>query len=371
MDTQTRSPAVELNPAHVEVEPGGQPAEAVVAIKNQSDIIQQYTIELTGLDIAWYTLPVTSTALFPGDRDEFRIRLHPPGQPGVGVGTRQFRVVVVARSQAGEWLTEGEARGELQVRGVASFRLVDIVPRTAVGRGRGTYHLQIENNGTAEVRLQLEGHDDEEACTFRFPDHAQPLVAANTTSRTQLVVTPKKRPWVGPQRTYNFTIYARPRDARGGAQTKSAAFTHKPRFQTLSIWPVLRLTLIALATAGVLVALFRSGIPVQFKQRLDRAVTDACGELRDTPVLGAMCPGTACEFLPNSGFEAVYNAQPDLIGSCTTDEMHDNQFGNGLQYTDNGVLYWVQGSNTVYFFTGHSLYVFQDGEPRLLDGPGQ
>jgi hypothetical protein len=369
-DTQTKPPAVDLDPALVNLEPG-QAAEILVTIHNLSDIIQQYTIDVSDLEPDWYTVPVISSRLFPQDRDQVRIRLHPPKRPGMRLGAYHFRILVAARSQTDEWLSEGISEGVLDVRGVASFRLVDILPHSRVGRREGTYRLQIENTGSADVRLHLEGHDDEEACTVRFK-HAEPLVAASTTSYQEFVVKPRNGKLVGPPQTYRFTIHAKPRDARGGTQFSSAEFIHKPLFRGLPIWPVIKFTVISLVAAAVLVALVAAGVPQQLETHWHIVVVEGCSHLSETPVLGSLCSKIGpCEFLPNSGFEAVHASDPKRIGACTTYEAHDAHFGNGIQYTDNGVLYWVQASNSVYFFTGHSVYVLQDSQLHLIEGSGE
>jgi hypothetical protein len=79
-------------------------------------------------------------------------------------------------------------------------------------------------------------------------------------------------------------------------------------------------------------------------------------------------PNAACQF--TFGFSDAAVAQPDLIGQCTTNAAYDS-FGNGLQYTEYGVLFWTKATNTVYFFRADTLYVFPPGgQPRVLDGPG-
>ena len=49
--------------------------------------------------------------------------------------------------------------------------------------------------------------------------------------------------------------------------------------------------------------------------------------------------------------------------------MYD-EFGNGLQYTKKGAMFWLKASNTVYFFTGDSVYAYVQDKPHLLDGSG-
>src|ERR1700680_1742773 len=78
---------VELNPPRVEMEPGGAPVEVVATLQNLSNVVEQYAIEVSGLEAEWYTAPVTSVSLFPQDRDQVRITLHPPRRPGLRAGS--------------------------------------------------------------------------------------------------------------------------------------------------------------------------------------------------------------------------------------------------------------------------------------------
>jgi hypothetical protein len=368
----TSAVALELNPPRVEMEPGGTPVEIVATLQNLSNVVEQYAIEVSGLEAEWYTAPVTSVSLFPQDRDQVRITLHPPRRPGLRAGAYPFRVVARARSGSGQ----GSASGVLDVRGVAIYRIVDLVPRRLTARGSGTYRVQIVNTGAADVRLGLEGSDPDGQCTFRFPKQAEPLVAAGGKGEYPMVVKPRKRPWIGPERSFEFIVSARPIDARGEPQVVSGQFTHKPLFRTLPIWPVLKWVLIALALLAVVIVLFVIGIPQEFGRRSQVATAQACGSLRTVPVIGGMCsrpsqlPPIASDCAFQFGFKDFAEAEAAMVGPCTTNVIYDD-YGNGLQYTKKGVMFWLKESNTVYFFTGDSLYVFFQDKPRLLDGSGR
>src|SRR5438105_15168218 len=110
--------SVDLTPARVEMEPGGSPVEVVVTIQNLSDVVEQYAVELGGLDADWYTAPVTSVGLFPQDSDQVRITLHPPRRPGIKAGSYKFRITVRARGGGGE-AGIAVADGLLDLRGFA------------------------------------------------------------------------------------------------------------------------------------------------------------------------------------------------------------------------------------------------------------
>jgi hypothetical protein len=364
---------VELLPARVEMEPGGAPVEVVLNLQNLSNVVEQYTIEVSGLDADWFTAPVTSVSLFPQDTDQIRISLHPPRRPGLRAGTYPIRAT--ARSRSGT--ADQTAHGVLEVRGVAIYRIVDLAPRRLTGRGQGTYKIQIANTGAADIRLGLEARDTDEQCTFSFPKHAETLVVAGSRAETPVVIKPKKRPWVGPEQSYDFTVSARPIDARGESQTVSGQFTHKPMFRALPIWPILKWLLIALVLIAVVIGLYAFGLPQEFGRRVEVAMAQSCRNLRNVPVLGGMCPTrlpqqpeptAACSF--QFGFKEFADAEPGMVGACTSNVAYDD-FGNGVQYSQKGVLFWLKESNTVYLFTGDSVYAYVQDKPRLLDGSGR
>ena len=364
--------SVDLSPARTEMEPGGSPVEIVLTLHNLSNVVEQYTIEVTGLETDWFTAPVTSLSLFPQDRDQVRISLHAPKRPGLRAGSYPFQVTARARSGT----ADQAAHGVLDVRGIAIYRIVDLAPRRLTTRGQGTFRLQVANTGAADVRLALEGRDTDDECTFGFPKQ-EALVAAGARTEFPVQVKPKKQPWIGPERSYDFTITARPTDARGDSQMASGQLTHRPMFQALPIWPILKWLLIALVLIAVVIGLYALGIPQEFGRRAEVALAQSCGNVRNVPVVGGLCPARSSQLpQPNAqctfefGFKEFADAEPAMVGACTSNVAYDD-FGNGVQYAQKGVLFWLKESNTVYLFTGDSVYAYVQGKPRLLDGSGR
>jgi hypothetical protein len=368
---------VELGPSRIEVEPGATPAEATVTLQNLGNVVEQYTAEVVGLDPEWFTAPVASVALFPQDRDQLHLTFHPPRRAGVKAGTYPFKVVVRARSGAQEESVEGI----LDVRGFAVYRL-DITPRRQTAR-TGRFRLQVANTGTADVTLAVEGRDQEEACRFKLGKDGTLRVAAAGSAELPLAIIPRSRPWVGADRTYDFTLSARPVDARGEPQATTGQFIYHPFLPSWQpvrrIGLILGLLLLLLVVFEVAVASgLAGGVSEEFPRRMDVAGAQIHGFFCRAPGIDRLCgpdaaaarptPNRNCEF--KFGFRDAALAQTDLIGPCTTDAAYDS-FGNGLQYTDYGVLFWTKATNTVYFFRADSLYVFPPGGvPHVLDGPG-
>ena len=59
----------------------GETVETTATLHNLGQTIDQLTISIEGLDTSWYTLPVSSVALFPNDQDKLKIVLCPPKTP--------------------------------------------------------------------------------------------------------------------------------------------------------------------------------------------------------------------------------------------------------------------------------------------------
>jgi hypothetical protein len=126
----------------------------------------------------------------------------------------------------------------------------------------------------------------------------------------------------------------------------------------------------------VFVLIFATGFADEFGKRTAIASSPVCGGLSRVPAIGGVCPPvnappveTAdCAF--TAGFKDFADAESRLVGACTSNVRYD-AFGNGLQYTSRGVLFWLKGSNTVYLMLDDSVYAFVGGHARLLDGSGR
>jgi hypothetical protein len=74
----------------------GNSGEAIVTLQNSGLTVDQFTVSIEGLDSRWYSLPVSSVALFPKDQDSLKIELHPP-KSGIKGGSYPFRLKVVSQ----------------------------------------------------------------------------------------------------------------------------------------------------------------------------------------------------------------------------------------------------------------------------------
>ena len=63
----------------------------------------------------------------------------------------------------------------------------------------------------------------------------------------------------------------------------------------------------------------------------------------------------SCSF--QLGFKVLHDMIPDIVGQCVTDEMHDPENGDGLQFTTNGMLVWRKADNWTAFTNGYMTWV--------------
>lgn len=129
----------------------GDTAEATATIRNLGQSVDQLTLNIEGLDPGWYTLPVSSVALFPNDQDNLKIIFHPPETKG---GSYPFRINVFSQENPDEKITVDLA---IEIQAVPEVEL-SLSPPTISGR-KGTYQIIANNPGSRETTLRLTASD--------------------------------------------------------------------------------------------------------------------------------------------------------------------------------------------------------------------
>jgi hypothetical protein len=103
---------VTLTPSQVDIAPGSPPAEMAISVRNGGPTVDQYGIEIEGLEPGWYALDVQSLSLFPGDSFDGKLTLRVPQGSKPVAGAYQFTVQVRSRSNPE---ISGAARGLARV----------------------------------------------------------------------------------------------------------------------------------------------------------------------------------------------------------------------------------------------------------------
>jgi len=222
---------VALTRNKVQIEPG-QRGELSLTIQNLSEIVDQYTLDVEGLDAAWLTLSPPRISLFPQDEGQVTIKLHPPET--ARAGTYDFSVKVASRENPIEWT---RVQGTLEVAPVFLFDVSLSPQRKTTTEREATFDLHLTNPGNVDLTLGLSATDPEAACTYRF--HPSPVtVDAGGSATVELTVTSTQPPQEQ-SRLYSFTVKVAPLDAPQRMRTVSGQLQCQARVVTLDIglWP--------------------------------------------------------------------------------------------------------------------------------------
>ncbi|MEW6231986.1 MAG: hypothetical protein AB1566_06680 [Chloroflexota bacterium] len=231
---------VSLSATTFQVAPGAS-AEFTVTVQNLSEIVDQYTIEVLGLDPHWYTLSTAALSLFPQDEGQAQVSLHPPG--GARAGDYAFTIRATSRDNPAE---QTSVLGTLKVQPVILFAL-DLSPKRRSTRGKATFQINVANPGNLELILDMKATDPEEGCRYEFRP-SKVTVAPGGRALVDLTVWPKEPPPPGEAKTYDFTVTATPTGAPACAQSVQGQLEYPAPLlrQARARWPILLALLLPL-----------------------------------------------------------------------------------------------------------------------------
>lgn len=212
---------VQLSQKELQIEPG-QKGELSLTIQNLGEIVDQYSIEIDGLNPAWYTIPVSEVSLFPQDQDTVRISLHPPAGSQSKAGNYDFNVRVTSREIPTE---RTSAQATLVILPVLTLELA-LSPKRKSTTKKGDFQVRLANPGNVDLAVDLEASDPEEGCHYHFEPQSVSLVAGQSKG-VSLVVTPKRKPLRGEAKRYDFTVKAIPTAAPAKAQVVTGSLEHR------------------------------------------------------------------------------------------------------------------------------------------------
>jgi hypothetical protein len=191
-----------LTPAAQEAMPGGS-VTYELRVRNTGTVVDELTFEALGDGAGWIRVEPAVLPLFPGVEETVRVTVAPPYAASTPVGPLVFGVRAVSREDPG-----GSAVAEATVD-VGAFRelFVELVPRTARGRRRGSTDLALDNRGNAPVDVRFRGLDADGTLDVEVEP---PAVTADpgTATFAGVVVRPRKRFARGPSKTLPFQVVA-------------------------------------------------------------------------------------------------------------------------------------------------------------------
>ncbi|MFG3122585.1 hydrolytic protein [Streptomyces sp. NPDC048201] len=184
----------------VSVTPGGL-ATTTLTVRNDSDIVEAYGLEVVGECAAWATVEPARVSLYPGTSETVTIRLEPPRSPEVRAGELPLAVRVLPTEHP-----EAVRVPESTVR-VEEFRQLraEIAPRRRRGWLRGRYRLALRNEGNSPVTLGFTPAQPGEELRFTVKPAEQKLEPGES-AEVGLRARIGKPVWFGAPVIWPFTV---------------------------------------------------------------------------------------------------------------------------------------------------------------------
>jgi len=144
------------------VDPGGS-TSFVVEVKNDSDIVEGYGVELLGPPARWSAVEPASLSLFPGTSGTFTIECAPPRDAFSTAG----QTVLAARVTAGTDAAQAQTIEIPLVIGQFFELGVSLAPQTSRGYHRGRHVLYVHNAGNGPFPVSVSAADPDQQLAFR------------------------------------------------------------------------------------------------------------------------------------------------------------------------------------------------------------
>jgi hypothetical protein len=227
----------------------GERAEVTLTVQNLGETVGRYRIAVEGVSPDWVNLSRRELSLFPSDQDQVRLTVSPSKAPSTQAGRYTLQVHVVSEEGVGERTT---VPFFLQVGSQVALEAA-LQPARLAAAEKGTFSLQVSNNGNADLTVLFEAADPAGGCFFSF-EPPQVLVPAGQAASSQLTVRPMQALSGKTPVQHTFTIEARPAESPRLARQVVGLWEEIPR--RAARWPFLVAAAVVLLAAAALFYFF-------------------------------------------------------------------------------------------------------------------
>jgi hypothetical protein len=179
----------------------GDTATTSLTVRNDSDIVEAYGLEVVGDCAAWTTVEPARVSLYPGTSETVTVRLAPPRSPEVRAGEMPLGVRVLPAEHP-----DAVRVLETTVH-VEEFRELhtELAPRRRRGWLRGRYRLAVQNRGNAPVEVGFTAGQAGEELGFTFGP-AEKKLEPGESAEIGLRVRTGTPVWFGAPVVWPFTV---------------------------------------------------------------------------------------------------------------------------------------------------------------------
>ncbi len=200
-----------------------------ITVANKQSHDDHLFLEIEGLDVEWYALPVPALNVPSGDTQSTKVLFKIPRTSDCHADTYPF-IVRVKGLEAGQ---TGFQQGVLHVKPFHALQ-IDINPRRGVASyfGRSAvFEVTVSNLGNQEAQIDLYATEPEDACNFEF-ETSRVAVKPGHTANVPLAVEPLTRPALGSMRLYGISATARLVEDAYVSATAHAQLERRPLLST-------------------------------------------------------------------------------------------------------------------------------------------
>ncbi|HZF87255.1 hydrolytic protein [Streptomyces sp.] len=179
----------------------GDTATTSLTVRNDSDIVEAYSLEVVGDCASWTTVEPARVSLYPGTSETVTLRLAPPRSPEIRAGEVPLGVRVLPAEHP-----ESVRVFETTVH-VGEFRELhtELVPRRRRGWLRGRYRLAVRNQGNSPVEVGFTAGQAGEELGFAFKP-AERKLEPGESAEIGLRVRTGRPVWFGAPVVWPFTV---------------------------------------------------------------------------------------------------------------------------------------------------------------------
>lgn len=198
----------ELAPLSVNVD-AGEEAEATLRIRNDSDIVEEYHVDVVGDPAQWCTVRPATLRLYPQTTESVRLTFRPPRGPDPAAGPHPYGVrITLAEDSESVTVPEGNVS-------IAPFTDVraELLPVTVRGWARARQRLVVDNYGNAPLTAAVAASTRDNRVDFdiRTPSFQVPPGRAHFGT---FRLRPPHLLWIGRAVSHPFTMSVQPSGSR-------------------------------------------------------------------------------------------------------------------------------------------------------------
>ena len=294
----------------VKVDPGSR-ATLSLEIQNDSNLVDHFTFEVSGLPEEWYSFPGQTVYLMPKGRDTTQMTFHPPRTSRSKAGQHPFEIRAVARAQG---LKSVAQQGVLHITPFQTF-VIEMNPQRHKKR-KGKFDLTIENKGNAPTAYRIDVRDRDERLSYQLGTKQLTLQAGE---RQLIPITASgKVALIGSPTSTQFEVTVQPEEEGQMPQKQLGELT------TPAILPVWLLGMLGVSTAGIALLAINAVRNIDLRNEQATATIQVINVTQDAVSIAATATGIA---LADDDGDGLSNAREAELG---TDPNNPDSDGDGL-----------------------------------------